>query len=157
MGIKNGERTLTGQADLERAERLRVVFQALYEVNKRIPIIVEGRKDVSALRKIGMVGEVITLHGGRGIYEFCEDMADHYHRVILLMDWDNKGEHLYKSVSSHLGGLWEEFSPFREIIKVLCQKDIKDIEGVPLLLQRLAGTEVTVGETEEAEGFLGDI
>lgn len=148
---------MINQADLERAERLRVAFQALYEVNKRIPIIVEGRKDVSALRKIGLVGEIITLHGGRGIYEFCEDIAERYHRVILLMDWDNKGEHLYKSVSSHLGGMWEEFSPFREIIKVLCQKDIKDIEGVPLLLERLAGTEVTVGEPEESEGFRGDI
>jgi len=56
--------------DLERAERLRVVFQSLYEVNKRIPIIVEGKRDVSALRKIGLVGEIIALHGGRGIYEF---------------------------------------------------------------------------------------
>ena len=144
--------------DLERAERLRLVFQALYEVNKRIPIIVEGKRDVSALRKIGLVGEIITLHGGRGIYEFCEDIANQFHRVVLLMDWDIKGEHLYKSVSGHLRGLWEEFSPFREIVKALCQKDIKDIEGVPMLLQRLAGSVITVGETcEETEGFLGDI
>lgn len=148
---------MNSQADLERAERLRVVFQALYEVNKRIPVIVEGRRDVLALRKIGLVGEIITLHGGRGIYEFCEDIAEKFHRVVLLMDWDNKGEQLYKSVSSHLSGLWEEFSPFREIVKVLCQKDIKDIEGVPLLLERLAGTEVVVGEPEESEGFKGDI
>lgn len=144
--------------DMERAERLRLVFQALYEVNKRIPIIVEGKKDVSALRKIGMVGEIITLHGGRGIYEFCEDIAGRFHRVILLTDWDSKGEHLYKSVSAHLSGMWEEFSPFREIVKVLCQKDIKDIEGVPMLLERLSGAAVTVGEAgAESEGFLGDI
>ena len=143
--------------DLERAERLRIVFQALYEINKRIPVIVEGKKDVSALRKIGLVGEIITLHGGSGIYEFCEDIAERFHRVILLTDWDNKGEHLYKTISANLKGLWEEFSPFREIIKVLCQKDIKDIEGVPLLLERLAGTEIIVGEPCEPEGFGGDI
>ena len=143
--------------DLERAERLKIVFQALYEVNKRIPVIVEGKKDISALRKIGLVGEIIALHGGMGIYEFCEDISERFHRVVLLTDWDNKGEHLYKTVASHLKGLWEEFSPFREIVKVLCQKDIKDIEGVPLLLERLAGAEVKVGETEGPEGFLGDI
>ncbi len=143
--------------DLERAERLRIIFQALYEVNKRIPVIVEGKKDVSALRKIGLVGEIITLHGGKGIYEFCEDIAERFHRVVLLMDWDNKGEQLYKTVAAHLKGLWEEFSPFREIVKVLCQKDIKDIEGVPLLLERLAGAKIKVGETGEPEGFLGDI
>ncbi|HXW68859.1 MAG TPA: toprim domain-containing protein [Dissulfurispiraceae bacterium] len=143
--------------DTERAERLKIVLQALYEVNKRIPIIVEGKRDVSALRKIGLVGEIIALHGGSGIYEFCEDIAERFHRVVLLTDWDNKGEHLYKTVAAHLKGLWEEFSPFREIVKVLCQKDIKDIEGVPLLLERLAGAEVKVGETGEPEGFLGDI
>jgi 5S rRNA maturation endonuclease (ribonuclease M5) len=143
--------------DLERAERLRIVFQAIYEVNKRIPIIVEGKRDVSALRKIGLVGEIIALHGGRGIYDFCEDIAERFHRVILLMDWDAKGEHLYKAVSGHLIGIWEEFSQFREIVKVLCQKDIKDIEGIPLLLERLAGAEVTVGEPGDSEGFRGDI
>lgn len=143
--------------DLERAERLKIVLQALYEVNKRIPIIVEGKRDVSALRKIGLVGEIISLHGGMGIYEFCEDIAERFHRVVLLMDWDDKGEQLSKTVAAHLKGLWEEFSPFREIIKVLCQKDIKDIEGIPLLLERLAGGEVKVGETGEPEGFLGDI
>ncbi|HAK88982.1 MAG: hypothetical protein A2077_07220 [Nitrospirae bacterium GWC2_46_6] len=141
--------------DIERSERLKEVFEALYEINKRIPVIVEGRRDVAALRKIGLIGEIITLHAGKGLYEFCDDIAERFHRIILLMDWDEKGECLHKNVSGHLKGMWEEFSPFREIIKILCQKDIKDIEGVPVLLERLAGEEVTVGE--ENEGFLGDI
>ena len=132
--------------DLERAERLREVIQALYEVNKRIPIIVEGKRDVSALRKIGFVGDIIILHGGKGLYEFCEDISEKFHRVILLMDWDEKGETLYKNLAGYLNGQWEEFSPFREIIKVLCQKDINDIEGIPTLLERLAGTDVKVTE-----------
>ncbi|MDI6800964.1 MAG: hypothetical protein QMD01_02745 [Thermodesulfovibrionales bacterium] len=141
--------------DFERAERLREVFEALYEVNKRVPIIVEGRRDVHALRKIGFVGNIITLHAGKGLYEFCEDIAEHYHRIVLLMDWDEKGETLHKTISKHLRGMWEEFAPFREIVKILCQKDIKDIEGIPALLERLAGEEVKIGE--EREGFLGDI
>jgi 5S rRNA maturation endonuclease (ribonuclease M5) len=135
--------------DFERAERLKKVFETLYEINKRIPVIVEGRRDVNALRKIGLVGDIITIHGGKGLYEFCEDIAERFHRVILMIDWDEKGEVLYKTVSKHLNGLWEEFSIFREIIKVLCQKDIRDIEGIPALLERLAGTEVMVGEEVE--------
>lgn len=141
--------------DFERAERLKKIFESLYEVNKRIPIIVEGKRDVIALRKIGLVGDIIALHGGKGLYEFCDDIAERFHKIILLMDWDKKGESLYKNVSGYLKGMWEEFSPFREIIKILCQKDVKDIEGIPVLLERLAGQEVRVGE--EAEGFLGDI
>ncbi|MBZ0154669.1 MAG: toprim domain-containing protein [Alphaproteobacteria bacterium] len=143
--------------DIERAERLREVFQGLYEINKRIPIIVEGRRDVLALRKIGLVGDIIALHGGKRFYEFCEDIAERFHRVILLMDWDEKGDTIHRNVAEHLKGMWEEFSAFREVIRLLCQKDIKDIEGIPVLLERLAGADVTVGEPEEGEGFKGDI
>jgi 5S rRNA maturation endonuclease (ribonuclease M5) len=143
--------------DLHRAERLKKVFEAIYEINKRIPIIVEGRRDVRALRTIGLVGDIITLHSGKGLYEFCDDIAERFHKIIILLDWDEKGESLHKKISIHLKGMWEEFSAFREIIKILCQKDIKDIEGIPILLERLAGEEVKVGEDKEMDGFLGDI
>jgi len=133
-------------ADAERAERLKEVFQTLYEANKRTPVIVEGRRDAAALRKIGLVGDIMTLHAGKGIYEFCEDIAEGHRHVILLMDWDDKGEKLFRALADNLKGLWEEFAPIREIIRVLCQKDIKDIEGIPGLLERLVGTAVSVGE-----------
>lgn len=132
--------------DADRADRLREVLQALYEVNKRIPVIVEGRRDINALRKIGLVGDIITLHSGKGVYEFCEDISENYSNAVLLMDWDDKGEKLFRALAEGLAGLWEEFASLREIIKVLCQKDIKDIEGIPGLIERLAGTAVTVGE-----------
>lgn len=141
--------------DLQRVERLKEIFEALYEINKRIPIIVEGKKDVNALRRIGLVGDIISLHRGKGLYEFCDDISERFHKIILLIDWDEKGESLFKNLSSNLRGMWEEFSAFREIIKILCQKDIKDIEGIPSLLERLSGQEIKVGE--EKEGFLGDI
>jgi 5S rRNA maturation endonuclease (ribonuclease M5) len=135
--------------DTARAERIRNVQEALYEVNKRVPIIVEGKRDVRALRRLGMVGDIFAVHSGRGLYDFCEDIAERFHRAVLLLDWDDKGEALFRNLSVHLRGLWEEFSSFREIVKLLCQKDIKDIEGIPGLLERLAGTEVSVGEVED--------
>lgn len=135
--------------DFERTERLKKVFEALYEINKRTPIIVEGKGDIIALRKIGLIGDIIAIHAGKGIYEFCEDIAQRFSRIILLTDWDKKGENLHKNISRHLKGMWEEFSPFREIIKILCQKDIKDIEGIPALFERLAEKEVRVGEDKE--------
>ena len=137
--MHNTEKKMPATADLERAERLREVLAALYEVNKRFPVIVEGKKDAIALKKLGLSGELITLHSGKGLYDFCEDMAQKFPRVVLLLDWDDKGEALYRSVSRNLDGHWEEFSAFRGIIKMLCQKDIKDIEGIPKLLLRLEG------------------
>jgi 5S rRNA maturation endonuclease (ribonuclease M5) len=137
----NTQRNVPSINDIERAERLKSVVEALYEINKNIPIIVEGKKDVTALRRLGLVGEIITLHNGKNLYDFCVDIEEKFHRVIILLDWDKKGDNLNKALTENLKGYWEEFSSFREIIKLLCQKDINDIEGIPKLLRRLEGDE----------------
>jgi 5S rRNA maturation endonuclease (ribonuclease M5) len=127
--------------DLERAERLREIIEDLSEINKSIPIIVEGKKDAIALRKLGISGEIITLHNGKNLYEFCMEITERYDKVVILLDWDKKGENLNKIVSENLKGYWEEHSLFRELFKLLCQKEIHDIEGLPSLLRRLEGIE----------------
>ena len=132
--------------DADRAERLKEVLQALYEANKQIPIVVEGRRDAAALRRLGLTGIIITLHSGKAIYDFCEDIAGRYDRIILLMDWDENGDRLFGMLVKNLRGHCEEFSSFREIIKVLCQKDIRDIEGIPDLLEKLTGTRVILSD-----------
>ena len=139
--MRNIQQNMPTQADLERAERLREIFSALYEVNKRFPVIVEGKKDALALKKLGLTGDIIILHSGKNFYDFCEDILERFSRVVILLDWDAKGENLYKSIGKTLLGHWEEFSAFRDIIKILCQKDIKDVEGIPKLLLRLEGNE----------------
>jgi 5S rRNA maturation endonuclease (ribonuclease M5) len=139
--VFNTQKKNASPEDMERAERLRDIFIGLYEVNKRFPVIVEGKKDAIALRKLGLTGEVIILHSGRNLYEFCEDIMERFSRVVILLDWDTKGEILFKTISRYLRGNWEEFSAFREVIKILCQKDIKDVEGIPKLLFRLEGNE----------------
>jgi 5S rRNA maturation endonuclease (ribonuclease M5) len=145
------EKKMPSTAELERAERLREVLGLLYEANKRFPVIVEGKKDTVALRKIGLVGDIIILHSGKGLYDFCEDIVDRFAKVIVLMDWDAKGEALHRTLSRHLAGHCEEFSTFRGILKVLCQKDIKDIEGIPKLLIRLEGSLRQIDESEMRE------
>lgn len=120
-----------------RAERLREVINALHEANEIIPVIVEGKRDASALRRLGLTGIIITLHNGKSLYDFSEDILERYARVILLMDWDAKGESLNKELGKNLKGHWEEYSMFRGLLKMLCQKDIAEIEGIPKLLERL--------------------
>lgn len=129
------------EIDLDRALRIRGALEALCEANKNTPVIVEGRKDAAALRKLGLAGEIIILHNGRGLYEFCEDIVERVDKIILLLDWDAKGEGLTRALKKHLEGLWEGYSGFREILKILCQKDIKDIEAIPTLLKTLDGHE----------------
>ncbi len=137
----NTQKNIPSVADIERAERLREIIEHLHDINQRIPVIVEGKKDAAALRSLGLIGDVITLHNGNNLYDFCDDIARRFHRVVLLLDWDKKGEDLNRILSHHLKGHWEEFSSFRELLRMLCQKEIKDIEGIPKLLKRLEGNE----------------
>ena len=126
-------------ANMERAERLRAVIEYLNEINEHIPIIVEGKRDASALKKLGISGEIIKLHNGKNLYDFCDDISQKFPQVILLLDWDQTGDDLFKTITNYLKGQFEEFSSFRELLRILCQKDINDIEGIPKLLKRLEG------------------
>jgi len=137
----NTHKNLPSVTDIERAERLRKIIEALHEINQIIPVIVEGKKDASALRRLGLIGEIIILHNGKSLYDFCTDIEDRFHRVIILVDWDKKGKDINKTLSENLKGHWEEFSSFRELLKLLCQKEISVIEGIPKLLDRLEGNE----------------
>jgi len=139
----NTHKILPSSIDLDRAERLREVFEILHDINESAPVVVEGKKDALALRELGLSGEIIKLHGGKNLYDFCEDLISRFDRVILLMDWDRKGEELTKALSIHLIGHWEEFASFRELLRLLCQKEISHVEGIPKLLKRLEGNENT--------------
>jgi 5S rRNA maturation endonuclease (ribonuclease M5) len=135
--------------DWERAEKIREVLHYLYEINKLIPIIVEGKRDKKALRNIGFDGDIITIHSGKSIYEFSEGIAHKFEKVILLIDWDDKGEELYSKIGENLRGMWEEFASIRELLKILCQKEISEIEQIPSLFHRIAGQSLDVKEWEE--------
>ncbi len=137
----NRQKKMPTFSDAERSARLRQVLEDLQEVNKKVPVIVEGKRDAAALRGLGLMGDIITLHNGRNMYDFCDEITRVHERVVLLVDWDRKGEDLNKVLSHNLKGHWEEFSSYREILKILCQKEVKDIEGIPSLLKRLEGNE----------------
>jgi 5S rRNA maturation endonuclease (ribonuclease M5) len=142
--------------DVLRADKLREVLERLHHINnEQVPIIVEGRRDVEALRLLGFAGDIFTLHGRRGFYEFAESVHEKCDTVVLMLDWDEKGEALQAQIGALLSGLWEMHAPIRESLMNLCQKDISDVQSLPSLLERLAGTRTlfpNVGEKKETAG-----
>ncbi len=140
-------RILPAPGDAQRAERLREVLAGLIEINEGIPVIVEGKKDAQALRTLGFEGAIITLHRGQNLYDFSEEIIESYGKAVLLLDWDQKGDQMTKALETSLEGHFEEFRGFREVIRMLCQKDIKDIESIPTLLRRLEGLAGTKTKT----------
>ena len=56
-------------------------------------VVVEGKKDHNALRKLGYSGKVLEFHKFKGMINFT-DYAAKYKNIIILFDRDKKGRHL---------------------------------------------------------------
>ncbi|KKL67212.1 hypothetical protein LCGC14_2137260, partial [marine sediment metagenome] len=139
---KSSERVLHPlKRDAVRAERLRELIVELAELNSpehgHVPVIVEGKRDKAALETLGLRGEVITFNRGVRVHDFCEHIAENHAEVVLLTDWDREGDALHKKLGRELKGRWEVFGRFREVLMLMCQKEVKDVEGLPALLRRL--------------------
>ncbi len=155
---RNSERVLHPlKREAERAERLRELLEELAEVNSpehvHVPVIVEGKRDKAALKALGLAGEVITYNRGMNVHDFCEGILDSYSEVVLLMDWDREGDALQSKLGRELSGTWEGYKRFRHSLRLMCQKEVKDVEGLPALLRRLETgmVEETLIEPEEGK------
>ena len=122
------------------------VLEELAEVNLHVPVIVEGKRDEAALRELGLTGEVITINRGASIGELCQGIAESHERVVLLMDWDSTGQKLDKRLKHELSAMWEEHERFGRLLRVLCQKEVRDIEGIPALVRRLSRNAIARAE-----------
>ena len=60
---------------------------------KQSVVIVEGKRDVAALRKIGFSGKVLEFHKFGGMINFADSVA-RYENIIILFDGDRKGKYL---------------------------------------------------------------
>lgn len=56
-------------------------------------VVVEGKRDANALRKLGYSGRVLEFHKFKGIIDFTDSVAK-YQNIIILFDRDRKGRHL---------------------------------------------------------------
>jgi 5S rRNA maturation endonuclease (ribonuclease M5) len=105
-----------------------------------MPIIVEGEADVRALRELGLTGEILPINTGQPIFNFCEEVARKYSKVLILTDWDRKGGHLCKILSEDLkaNDVYYE-TKLRAKLAGYCKKETKDVEGLTSCVQRLEG------------------
>ena len=56
-------------------------------------VVVEGKRDSSALKKIGFSGKVVEFHKFGGMINFVDSVARH-ENLIILFDGDRKGKYL---------------------------------------------------------------
>ncbi|MCJ7632225.1 toprim domain-containing protein [Candidatus Bathyarchaeota archaeon] len=119
-------------------ERLSKVLERLgNKAASGVPIIVEGKKDVKALSKLGIIGEMIQVKGSGKVLEDCLDLA-YSNEVVIFVDFDKHGTELAKEISKIMEsrGVKADLIIWRGV-QALVRKDIKDVEGLPSYLERL--------------------
>ena len=83
-------------------ELLMKILQKLCKKDERsIPILVEGKKDLSALRRLGIRGEVFCVrNSGKVLVDSLDEVQNE--EVILLVDFDEYGIALAKDIIQYL-------------------------------------------------------
>ncbi|MCV0392687.1 MAG: topoisomerase [Nitrosopumilus sp.] len=56
-------------------------------------VIVEGKRDSNALKKLGYIGQILEFHKYGGMVNFTDSVAK-YEKIIILFDRDKKGRQL---------------------------------------------------------------
>lgn len=124
--------------DEERLEQIELLIKELREASKQGAIIlVEGRKDERALRDLGIEGRVIFA-SRLPLLQLSDQVANDGAEIIVLTDWDRKGDLLAERVSRYLLALGH-VSNLRIRIKLssLIKKDVREIESLPSYIARL--------------------
>jgi len=67
----------------------------IFELNsiEKSVVIVEGKRDSNALKKLGFSGKVLEFYRFSGMIDFADSVAK-YDRLIILFDRDKKGRTL---------------------------------------------------------------
>lgn len=68
-------------------------FVSQINCQKESVVIVEGKRDAAALRKIGVSRQILEFHKFAGMIDFADSVAKH-ENIILLFDGDKKGRYL---------------------------------------------------------------
>jgi 5S rRNA maturation endonuclease (ribonuclease M5) len=121
--------------DLEGLEEL---IASILEASCRgAAIIVEGRRDEMALRRLGASGPVV-LASRRPALDLAEDTARSYREIIVLTDWDGKGEEMAQIIERFLRHTAADADlEIRSRLKKLVKKEIKDVESLAIYVERM--------------------
>ena len=112
-------------SEREILELKKFVFE-LNSIEKSV-IIVEGKRDSNALRKLGFTGKVLEFHRFAGMIDFVDSVAK-YDRLIILFDRDKKGEMLTRRTIQLLQKRTKVDLSFKKKLRMITKGKIMFIE-----------------------------
>ena len=109
------------------------LLKKIEELKSAKVIIVEGKKDIAALKKLGIRN---TVELKEPIFKLCENLALKYREVVILTDLDKEGKRLYSKLKEGLerNGV-KVNNNFREFL--FKETKLTQIEGIVSYLEKV--------------------
>lgn len=125
-------------SDADRLEQLEKVIDEMRERSRQEVIIVEGQRDIQALKSLGIDGNIHSIQRGRSIMNLCESLSGEFAGFIILTDWDRKGGQFANLLRKGFEACGRRYDDkIRAQIARLVKKEVKDVEGLPTLFENL--------------------
>ena len=118
----------------DRLERmLKLIEELKADASRGVPIIVEGFRDVEALRELDVGGRIIPAKAsGRTLIDLVEEVEGlGKPEVILLLDFDRRGREWTRMLTRQFerAGIRVNTN-FWRLLSNLSGKEVKDVEGL---------------------------
>ena len=94
-------------------------------------VVVEGKRDEDALKKLGYNGKICQFHSFKGLIKFADSMPK-YKNLILLLDSDRKGRYLTKRIISQLQHRMTVDLSYRKELTVITKGRVKNVEDLSM-------------------------
>ena len=125
--------------------RLEEILRLLEKLKERMAdgalVIVEGRKDVESLRKLGAAGKILPAKSsGKSLLDALREIErQEVKEAILLMDFDRRGREWTMRLARHLEAMKirPNLTFWRQLLG-LARRDVKDIESLAGYIETLS-------------------
>ena len=116
---------------------LRALEASIEENNAGSVILIEGKRDETALRILGFEGPIEKLNRGWSVERVVAYLNSNYESCIILMDWDRTGGRLQKKIIELMTGMEIKISDeLRQVLSKAMTPDTRCVEELPSFLRQ---------------------
>ena len=125
--------------DAERFEALEGILDELCDMCETHIALIEGNKDRRALDNLGLQDlRTIEVQREGGPLRAAESLSQTGKQAIILTDWDDRGNRIESDLKIQLDALCIPYdTDIKRRLRDICIKDIKDVESLDSLHNRL--------------------
>ncbi len=140
--------------DEERLEGLTETLERLKECSHDRIVLVEGLKDIAALRTLGLDCEFFCVQSGGGPVKAAEHVWRNGKKAIILTDWDRRGGNLARLLRENLASLGVEYDDdIRSDLAFYTRIYSKDVESLDSVMRNLRAS---VGNKDNIATVMGE-